>query len=270
MALASALGALAACALPAVALAGAPRATSVSVEVIGSAVVVTGYANDEGSETTVHVNYGPIGGLWCTSGAREGTALETRPQALGEAEAAGAQVRVDVNGLQGETWYCAELVAHNEDGTAYGGQIDFKSPPPGSLKTESEELPLPVQHINPYERENAGGAEYGAVMGHLMVEEHEREQSRIASERKAVEAREREAREASERALAAARCLVPHLKGRSLAGAREALARSHCKLGKVRRASHHGRLRVVGQTIPAGRELSAGTAVGVRLGARAQ
>ncbi len=267
MAVASGVVALAVCALPSVALAGAPQARTVSVEVMGSAVVVTGYASAESSETTVYVDYGPIGGLWCTSRGREGTALETPPQGLDESEPGGAHVRVNVNGLQGETWYCAELVAHNEDGTAYGGQIDFKSPPAGSLKTEPEELPLPVQHINPYERENAGGAEWGAVEAQLRTEAYEREQSRIASERQAAEAREREARE---RALAAARCIVPHLKARSLAGAREALASAHCKLGKVRRSSHHGRLLVVAQTIPAGREMSAGTAVGARLGARVE
>jgi hypothetical protein len=69
------------------------------------------------------------------------------------------------------------------------------------------------------------------------------------------------------------RCVVPNLKGKSQAAAGLALARSHCKLGKVtksRRLEHgHGKparpLVVVGQSPAAGADDPAGTAVSLHL-----
>ncbi len=69
-------------------------------------------------------------------------------------------------------------------------------------------------------------------------------------------------------AKAAARCVVPSLRRRTLAGARKALARAHCALGKVTRR-RHGRhrhtLRVATQNPAAGLIRRPGFAVGVRL-----
>jgi hypothetical protein len=66
-------------------------------------------------------------------------------------------------------------------------------------------------------------------------------------------------------------CVVPKLKGKSLAKAKSALKAAHCKLGTVRkpkpRPHHHlGRLVVVRQSIKAGAHKPAGTRIGVRLG----
>jgi PASTA domain len=69
------------------------------------------------------------------------------------------------------------------------------------------------------------------------------------------------------------RCVVPNLKGRSLAAARTVLVRAHCKLGKVakpRRPKHSrgkpaGPLVIVGQSPAAGSSEPSGTAVSVRL-----
>jgi hypothetical protein len=64
-------------------------------------------------------------------------------------------------------------------------------------------------------------------------------------------------------------CLVPSLKGDTLAAARTALSRAHCKLGRVRRPhTAHATLVIVRQARPAGDRLSDGTAVAVRLGVR--
>ena len=256
-----------ACAVPATALAAAPSAKTLSVEVLGhgaEAATVIGTVEPGGSTTNAYADYGPLGGQWCTSDGREGTPTETGQQGLAEWEGSLVKVPVPVKGLEPETEYCAELVAENEDGTAYGGQVDFKTLEKGALRTKAEELPWPPTTVNPYVRAE-DPVEWGRISGERAIrEQHEREQH----EREAREASERQAREASEREreALAVRCVVPHLKGRSLDQARHALARSHCILGKVSHFSTHRGLVVVAQTIPAERKMPAGAAVGVRLG----
>ncbi len=64
------------------------------------------------------------------------------------------------------------------------------------------------------------------------------------------------------------RCIVPHLAGDSLKAARRALAKGHCRLGKVTRPHHvapHTRLKVKSQRPPGGSVRPAGTKVSVRL-----
>jgi hypothetical protein len=63
----------------------------------------------------------------------------------------------------------------------------------------------------------------------------------------------------------AARCKVPKLKGLTVTGARRALKRAHCKLGKVTRASK-GAKRVVRQSVPRKATKPAGAKVNVKLG----
>ena len=61
-------------------------------------------------------------------------------------------------------------------------------------------------------------------------------------------------------------CRVPALKGLTLARARKALTRAHCKLGRVRRPRHaHGALVVEGQSHRKGAKLAAGAHVNVVL-----
>lgn len=59
-------------------------------------------------------------------------------------------------------------------------------------------------------------------------------------------------------------CSVPYLSGLTLKAARRQLRRSHCKLGEVRGERSRG-ARVVRQFRKPGRELPAGTEVGVKL-----
>lgn len=62
-------------------------------------------------------------------------------------------------------------------------------------------------------------------------------------------------------------CIVPSLKRHSLAAARLALRRAHCKLGSVVRPRHaRGMLVVTWQSAPRGKKLHSGAAVGVVLG----
>jgi hypothetical protein len=66
---------------------------------------------------------------------------------------------------------------------------------------------------------------------------------------------------------ASAACLVPRLKGKSLAKARRALAAAHCSLGRVSKPKGAGGSLVVRSSSPgAGSSLAAGAKVGVRLG----
>jgi hypothetical protein len=68
-------------------------------------------------------------------------------------------------------------------------------------------------------------------------------------------------------AAASAQCLVPGLKGKSLAKARKALAAAHCSLGRVARPKGaRGSLVVRSSSPAAGSSLAAGAKVGVRLG----
>jgi hypothetical protein len=102
-------------------------------------------------------------------------------------------------------------------------------------------------------------------------EEEERpakeEAERAAKEREVREAGERAGREAAERERAEVQCVVPRLRGDSLNGARRALGKAHCRLGKASAPrKHHGALVVTAQSVRAGRKLAKGAAVAVKLG----
>lgn len=92
-------------------------------------------------------------------------------------------------------------------------------------------------------------------------------EAREAGERAGREAVERERAEAERSAAKSVQCVVPRLKGDSLNGARRALSRAHCSLGKVSTPrKHHGALVVTTQSVQAGRKLANKAAVAVKLG----
>lgn len=67
----------------------------------------------------------------------------------------------------------------------------------------------------------------------------------------------------------AKQCVVPSLKGKTLASAKSALKKRSCKLGKVkRRSGGSGSFKVISQTSKSGRKLADGSAVGVTLARR--
>jgi hypothetical protein len=91
---------------------------------------------------------------------------------------------------------------------------------------------------------------------------------RAAKEHDIREAGERAGREAGERAALARspRCVVPSLKGDSLARARRALDRAHCRLGRLSESRrYHGPLVVIKQSVQNGRELAADASVALTL-----
>jgi hypothetical protein len=93
---------------------------------------------------------------------------------------------------------------------------------------------------------------------------------RVAREARSTVEREHaehEAQEAQRRITA--RCVVPPLKGDSLARARRALLHAHCKLGKVSRGrGAHGATVVTGQAPAQGKKLGQGAAVAVTVDSR--
>jgi hypothetical protein len=128
-----------------------------------------------------------------------------------------------------------------------------------SLKTEPETVPLPDNQATPYESTiDPSVAQSAAEASAQQVAQHQREQE----ER---EAKEKEATQPA-RGTVGVVCRVPRLKGDSLAHARTALIRNHCKVGLVTRPHRSpGRLVVVAQSHPHGAKLPKGSAVALRL-----
>jgi hypothetical protein len=100
--------------------------------------------------------------------------------------------------------------------------------------------------------------ERGELEAKEQAERRSREEARVA----------REAREQAEHALpATVSCHVPALRGHTLTGAKRMLRRAHCSLGTVTKPHNaHGRLVVKSQSQRAGRTLSEGGRVSLRLG----
>ena len=90
--------------------------------------------------------------------------------------------------------------------------------------------------------------------------DHEEERAALAERRTA------ERREAEERAP----CVVPALRGDTLASARSALAKAHCRLGRVTRLHGHGDRRVVRQGARPGKRLPHGARVALSLDGKTQ
>jgi sRNA-binding protein len=132
------------------------------------------------------------------------------------------------------------------------------------------------------------GPSKGTTEGSKEASEHAAQEQKEANERAAKAAEEKkateerqqheaaehkeaqqpnEAAEPKTKEAEAPQCVVPSLKGDSLARAGTTLHKAHCKLGKVG-GSHKGKavLVVVSQKPKPGTKLAAGAAVGVTLG----
>jgi hypothetical protein len=91
-----------------------------------------------------------------------------------------------------------------------------------------------------------------------------------AKEQAAEEAALKRATEEHRDAIApAGHCTVPDVRGDTLSAARRAIDNAHCRLGRVRRPSHHrGVLVVTGETPPRGKTLGNGASVTLVMGTR--
>jgi hypothetical protein len=227
---------------------------------VGGEVTLSAHINPDGLETSYEIG------------------LECLPCQPGDQWAKGTLPAVDesrivtltLTGVQpGRHWFAVR--ASNADGEE-------------SRRSEALEIPPPQE---PFPEGTGGGgiveAPYlGAVSGQLKeIAVREEEQRAKAKEQEEQKAKELNARPASElehteeqppAAPAKAEhpaCLVPALKGDTLAVAGRALARAHCRLGTVHQpAHHHGTLYVSAQSAPAGEQLAGGARVTLTLGAK--
>jgi hypothetical protein len=223
--------------------------------------------------------------LWIRPGG-----LETSWEAWIEAEGAGTaveggsgsipaskleqEVTVKFSGLQPAHRYGWWIHVSNKDGTA-GASGTFETFPPLPPGCPTGCGPgAPFEHkpeswvIEAVER---AGREAPQREAERQAKKKHEEEEAAAKERALREEGERAGREAAERERLAAlahrvHCVVPHLKGDSLAHAKRALRRAHCSLGRVRHARGADSSVVTAQSVHPGRELASGGAVAVTLG----
>jgi hypothetical protein len=259
-------------AFPVSAQAAVPSVATRDADVTGSeTVIIEGYAEPRGSQMTVYIDYGLATGAWCSSQGHEGAAIQTTPAVLGYGETI-YEVSITVGGLDRETAYCAELVAQDQDGPAYGGQVRFTTLTHSSFPPEPSSPPIPENKGTPFADEPpAWIAEAAGAAGQRQVEAAERQRHEEA-ERAAQEAHELEAKDAAEHrhTPVVPQCVVPRLDGKPLNEARAALRTAHCRLGTVTKlARSRHRLVVVEQGARTGRVLSTDASVSIKLGSRA-
>jgi hypothetical protein len=272
------LGVAVCCAwLPAVSLAASkPSIGAPSAEVGGNEATLKAPIRPGGLETQYEV------WLQCTS--QSCTSTESHRVADGSINSGlEHEVNVPLTSLEWDTSYTFQVTASNKDGTAtsYPQTFTTGSPPPagcpdGCSDNKPYESKLEPWVLEGAEREAREAPRLGAEEEAKAKEEAERPgkeaAARAAKEREIREAGERAGREAAERERVAkqasvAVCLVPSLKGDSLAAARSALSKAHCKLGRVTPPPRgHGRHVVTRQGLRAGSKHPAGTPVAVSLG----
>jgi hypothetical protein len=198
-------------------------------------------------------------------------------------------VSTRLTGLEADNAYTYWVLATNSAGPATGMVKRFGTTQTGGgLETEGKPVPIPENTPTPFESKiepwvaegaAAAGARQTALAEQEAKERAERQWLESPQYKEEQERKEVEAKEAKERAEEAARsttkkssaatCVVPLLKGDSLAAARSALRSAHCELGMVTKPRRHrGALIVVRQSRPHGTKLRPGTAIAVDLGAR--
>jgi hypothetical protein len=283
VALLAVLGVAVCCAvLPAVSLAASkPSIGAPSAEVGGNEATLKAPIRPGGLETNYEV--------WLQCASQSCTSTESHRVADGSIDSGlEHEVNVPLTSLEWNTSYTFEVIASNKDGTvsSYPQTFTTGSPPPAGCPDGCSENKPYESKLEPWVLE---GAEREAKEAPRLEEEREakakEEAERPAKEAAARAAHEREVREAGERAgreaaererlakeqiakqAAAAMCHVPSLKGDSLAAARRALSKAHCKLGKVSKSrGHHKTLVVSSQSAKSGKTLADGAAVAVKLG----
>ena len=254
--------------IPEVKLDGAKQVTKTS------ATIEVG-VNPEGGQTTFEI------WLECQSAEPFGSACE--PLTVSEQLQQGVlapgfelePVTAPVEGLQPGYFYKYQVVATNSAGRAgWVGNGLVTCPSEGVCSMQPW---LPGEELSTVEQDRKFGEEAPRREAERQAKRREEEErpakeaaERAAREREIHEAGERAGKEAAERDAAAAaqarRCVVPRLDGDSLAAARLALDRHHCRLGKVATPHAHRRALVVGsQSVRSGRKLASGAKVSVTL-----
>jgi hypothetical protein len=276
----------AAVSLPAASLASsAPRVDVESVSVSENTATLHAQVKSGGLETKYEIwlEFAP-----CSGGGPCETMVQQRVG--GGHVAAGSEAEVlsaEVKSLRWNYSYTFWISAKNSAGEAEGQQgFRTGSEPPKAPSGDEggSGMGAPYESkTEPWVWEGASNSADEAPQREAeRIAKHKEEEERPAKEAAERAAKEREAREAGELAgkeaaererlaATAAMCVVPSLKGDSLAAARSALHTAHCKLGKV--TSPHGRRRhgalvVLSQSHPRGAMLPRASAIAVRLGSR--
>jgi hypothetical protein len=236
--------------------------------------------NPEGGETSYEIS------LECQSTKRSNQDCE--PLTVGSQRQQGVLapgfeqsiVTDPISGLQPNYLYKYRVIASNSDGReGYVGDGFLTCPSQGSCPSQPSLIGESLWNIEGTERVGREAARLEEEREAKKREEEERPAKeaaeRAAKEREVYEAGERAGREAAEReraeaernAAALVQCFVPRLKGDSLNGARRALNKAHCSLGRVSTPrKHHGALVVTAQGVRVGRTLAKGAVVAVKLG----
>lgn len=242
---------------------------------IGGEVSVSAQINPEGLETTYEIK------LACSSCAPAGysPAVGTLP-AVNEART----VTLNLTGIKPGT-YSFEVKASNTAGyTSRTGEFTVPEVPPGACPNgcssggeNTAETPSWYTELSNSES-NATLKKYEEEQAREQQEKKAKEAARYATEeaelkqveeRWAQEAAARERTEHEEEEAEHPACRVPALKGDTLAAARRALAKAHCRLGAVHQsAHHHGALYVSAQGAPAGERLAHNARVALWIAAK--
>ena len=273
---------LAACALApatAAAAAGEPIISEGTAKEVGKEVLVEAQINPEGLETSYEILVEcPDHALCQTTEGKLPAINETRV------------VHLTLTAPQPDATYLFTVAARNAEGKA-SASWSFQVPqltapviPPGACpngcsKNEQYDSETPSWYTELLNSEsNATLKEYEAKQTREQQEKKTKEATRYATEeaelkqaeeRDAQEAAAREHQEHEEEEAEHPACRVPALKGETLAAARLALAKAHCRLGAVHQPAHHdGALYVSAQGAPAGKRLAHNARVALWVGAK--
>lgn len=244
----------------------------------GGEITISAEINPEGLETSyeLELECGPGEPMACDELPSE--RIQGHLPAVDERR----EVSMTVTGLKPGKYWFAVLAVNGAGGEFRNSDIlTVPEVPPGAC-------PDGCSTSEPYKPEVSKGeleaAEHQAAIIFAEAEAKrrlakEQEEQKKAAELAAIyssealalkQAQEREAREAATREEAEhPACIVPALKGDTLAAARRALTKAHCRLGPVYQPIHHyGTLYVSAQGTPAGKRLAPRAHVALVLNAR--
>lgn len=180
-------------------------------------------------------------------------------------------VTVVVTGLETDTRYEYMVEASSLAG-ATSLSSWFESIPPGAAPEGSKDKEVYVPPELPWANQSGNEAAARTVQEQREKEQEAEKAKEAAANRAAEEVTLKRRQEEAAQLPAANRqeqpmCVVPALKGDTLAVARRALAAAHCRLGVVHRALHHnGRLRVTRQSARARERLADNARVALWIG----
>jgi hypothetical protein len=259
--------------VPAPALASTGKAPIIATTGWGSGGEISVHAqiNPEGLETSYEIR------LACGSCGPSGYSPSVGVLPAVDEE---LTVNLDLTGIKPGT-YTFDVYASNSAGQAFwSSQFEVPPIPPGACPegcstTEPYKPEVSQASIEANEREAVIVSAEAEARRHQEAREYEERKSKeavashaaeVAALRKRTEEEETEERAAATLAPA---CVVPSLKGDTLSAARRALAKAHCRLGKVNRPAPQDKtLLVTRQSPKPGERLPARATIEVTLGNR--